>query len=210
MLQRILLGLGLSLVLATANAAGTKITKCQDARGKWYYGDTAADACARSKVTEMSEHGTTKREIAAPLTEEQLRARAANREADERKQRELAEGKRRDEILLSSYALEQDIMVVRDRKLGELEASIKASELTLKSLSGALARLEKQAAEDKDPKLAAENKKALAQTKSQIERHESAIVSKRKEQETVRAQFDSDLERYRQLKSGKAKASAQP
>jgi hypothetical protein len=45
------------------------IKKCKDATGRWHYGDTAAEECAKSKITEMSDEGTTKQVIAAPPTE---------------------------------------------------------------------------------------------------------------------------------------------
>ena len=38
-----------------APSGASSIKKCQDATGKWHYGDTAADECARSKVTVITE-----------------------------------------------------------------------------------------------------------------------------------------------------------
>jgi hypothetical protein len=192
----------LLLSLTTAMADST-IKKCQDATGKWHYGDTAAEECARSKVVEMSSGGVTRKEIAAPLTEEELRRSAASAAEDERKRREAGDRARTDQLLLSTYGHEQDILFVRDRKLGQIESSIKATEETLKSLRAALARLEQQAAEDKDPKSLEQTQKAVLQTKAQIARHQATIESRRKEQEAIRAQAEADLKRYRELKEAK-------
>ena len=61
----------------TAHAAGPspKIKKCQDAAGRWHYGDTADEECSKSKVIEMTDKGIQTREIAAPLSASELRQR---------------------------------------------------------------------------------------------------------------------------------------
>lgn len=188
-------------------AAETKarIKKCQDATGRWHYGDTAVDECARSKVTLMSDQGIERKVIEAPLTEAELKKREVNQTA-EQKAREQA---KRDEILLSTYAHEADIAYVRDRKLAQLEQSIKASQETVDSLKAALARQEAQAAaEQKAGAVSEQTAQAVAHTRAQIEKHEAAIAQKRREQEAQKAQAAADLERYRELKGGPRQATA--
>lgn len=192
--------------LAAPGSSSPTIKKCRDATGKWHYGDTAAKACAHSKVTEMSEQGVKKREIAAPLTEAELKQR-------EEKQAEVDQAKeqaKRDELLLATYAHEADIIYIRDRKIAQLQSMIKASTDTLNPLRATLTRLEAQAeAEQKSSKAVSEQTaKALEQTRAQIARHETVIVQKRQEQEAVKAQAEKDLERYRALKSSGARTSA--
>lgn len=194
---------GAALLLGSAVAYGApqdksgKIRKCQDATGKWHYGDTAAEECARSKVTIMSEQGITRREIAPPPTDADLQQRA-ERQAQEDRAKEQA---KHDELLLSSYAHEADVLYVRDRKLSQIESSIKASEETLKSLRAALTRMEAQAAdEQKGGKASEQTVKGLEQTRAQIAKHEAVIAMKKKEQDIVRARAETDLMRYRELK----------
>lgn len=212
-LPAFLLALGLLLTAGGVQAAAGKtssIKKCQDATGKWHYGDTAAEECAKSKVTVITEKGTTKRVIAAPPTEEELKEREAQRESIEAEQARAAEQKRKDALLLSTYGVEEDIIYVRDRKIAQIESSIKASEQTLKPLRAALARMEAQAAEEsKDPKAAAVTAKNIENSRQQIVRHEAVITTKRQEQETLRRQYAEELERYRELKK-KAPAASKP
>lgn len=199
-----LLTLGLLLPGLGAHAApggASSIKKCQDATGKWHYGDTAAEECSRSEVTVISEQGTTKSVIAAPPTETELKEREAQRETIEAEQARAAERARKDTLLLSTYGVEDDIIYIRDRKIAQIEASIKASEQTLKPLSAALARMEAQAVEEsKDPKAAEATAKNIEMTRNQIARHEAAIAAKRQEQEALRKQYTEELERYRELK----------
>lgn len=177
------------------------IKKCQDAAGKWHYGDAAADGCAKSKVEVLSDEGVKKKEIAAPPTEAELAERERRKDEVAQEKRSAEEQAKRDDILRATYGHEDDIALVRDRKVAQLEATIKASEDTLKSLRGALARMETQKqGEQSDAKALAQTEKGIAQTKAQIERHEASVAQKRKEQEQVRKQYTEDLERYRDLK----------
>lgn len=203
-----LLGALLALAAVAADAPqGKLIKKCQDAAGRWHYGDTAAAECAQSKITEISETGVKKKEIAAPPTETELKEREARRDELEQERRLAEEKKRRDELLLATYGHEDDIGYARDRKLALLESAIKASEETLKSLRAARARLEAQAAEEArgGKPASAPTAKNIAQTKNQIASHEATIQSKRREQEAVRRQAAADLERYRELKKAPGK-----
>jgi hypothetical protein len=184
-----------------------KIKKCQDETGRWHYGDTAAQECARSKVTLISDQGIKRKEIAAPLTEAELK----KRESDQTAEQKAKEQAKRDEILLSTYAHEADIIFVRDRKLAQLEQSIKASQETVNSLRAALTRQETQAAAEKKAGAVSESTaKAVEQTRAQVDKHEAAIAKKRQEQEALKAQSESDLARYRQLKNGPQAAVTAP
>lgn len=200
----LLLALGLLLTVNGTHAATgntSTIKKCQDATGKWHYGDNAAEECAKSKITVITEKGTTKSVIAAPPTEKELKEREAQRESVEAEKIRAEEQARKDALLLSTYGVEDDIIYIRDRKIAQIEASVKASEETLKPLRAALARMEAQAAdESKDPKAAEAAAKSIETTRNQIARHEAAIAVKRQEQETLRKQYTEELERYRELK----------
>jgi chromosome segregation ATPase len=191
-----LVALALAAALPVHTASGQKIKKCQDAQGRWHYGDTAADACAESKVIEMTGQGIKTKEIAAPPTEAELRQREARKTEIEQEKRDAEEAERRDRLLLSTYGHEDDIGFVRDRKIADLDAQIAASQDTMKSLTAALERMRKQAGE--------EAAKSIANTEAQIAKHEAHIQSLRQEQESLRVHYQKELERYRQLKSQQA------
>lgn len=205
-----LLFLGCLLTGAGALAAdATTIKKCKDTTGRWHYGDSAAAECAKSKVTVMSEEGTTKKIIAAPPTEQELKEREAQRDTIEAEQARAEEQKRKDALLLSTYGVEDDITYIRDRKIAQVESQIKTSEETLKPLRAALARMETQATDEgKDAKAVEATAKNIELTKGQIERHEAAIAVKRQEQEALRKQYAEELARYRELKNKSSASSS--
>lgn len=211
----ILLGLlGLATASSGISAAGSgtstgsKIKKCQDATGKWHYGTTAARECAHSKVIELDQTGIKRKVIAAPPTKEELKRRAATKGERERLAKETERQARRDEILLSTYGHEDDITYIRDRKVMQLESSIKAMEDTVAPLRKALERFQTQAADEKKRgPVSKETAQDIAQSKAQIAKHEAAIATKRKEQDAVRAQYDSDYKRYLELKRNRRAAA---
>lgn len=203
--------LALPLAAAAADKAPMRIKKCQDAQGRWHYGDTADEECARSKVIELDTRGIERREIAAPLTEAELKAREQNR-AEEEKQKKLAEEqKRHDQQLLASYAIEDDIILTRDRKISEIESQLHASQETLNSLRNSLTRIQAQAADEQrgGKPVSPQTAKTIANNEAQIAKHEASIQNMKKEEDTVRAQFQADLERFREIKNKQVAPPAQ-
>jgi hypothetical protein len=196
-----ILVLALALPAINVHAAGMTIKKCQDATGLWHYGDTAPEACAKSQVTVMTEEGTTRKVIAAPPTEAELEQRAAHQKAEDAAHQKAEEQAKKDALLLATYGGENDITYIRDRKIAQIESTIKASEETLKSLRAVLARMEAQApSETKGGKEDATSLKNIEMTRAQIARHEALITQKRQEQEALRKQYAEELQRYRELK----------
>lgn len=187
---------------AAAAEKSARIKKCQDSAGKWHYGDSADEECARSKVIELDMRGIQRKEIAAPLTAAELKAREQNRERDEQARKQLEDQQRRDQQLLATYALEEDIVLTRDRKISDIEAQIRASQETLKSLRTSLARLQTQAAEEQrtSKQVTPQTAKTISNNEAQIAKHEAHVDKMKKDQETMRAQYQAELERFRELK----------
>jgi chromosome segregation ATPase len=181
---------------------GPRIKKCQDDAGKWHYGDSAGEECARSKVIELDTRGIRRKEIAAPLTEAELKTREQNRERDEKARKLSEEQQRRDQQLLATYAIEDDIILTRDRKIEDIEAQIRASQETLTSLRTSLSRLQAQAAEEKrtGPQVTPQTAKTLANNEAQIAKHEAYVQKLKKEQDAARIQYQTELENFRELK----------
>ncbi len=185
-----------------ALAADTgKIKKCQDAQGRWHYGDRADEECAQSRITEINQRGIPVREIAAPLTPEQIREREQQKQGQQEEQKRAEEQARRDRVLLATYGSEDDITQTRDRKIAEIDVQIRASEDTLKALHAALARYQQQAATEGrgGGKPAAATAAGITKTEGQIAKQEVFIKGKHDEQDAIRRRFEADLARFRQL-----------
>jgi len=177
-----------SLNMAVLHAEGIK--KCKDTQGRWHYGDRAAEACNQSKVIEMNTGLNKTGEIAAPPTEKELAQMAEKKAEEERKKKLQAEQDKKDQLLLSTYGLEKDIIYIRDRKISQIESSINASKATLTSLQKTLERQKKTGV---DPK-------QIKRTEAQLATHQAVIDGKRKEQEEIKRKYAEDLERFRIVK----------
>ncbi|MBI3900409.1 MAG: hypothetical protein HY308_19300 [Gammaproteobacteria bacterium] len=184
--------------LGESTSSGGKIKKCQDETGKWYYGDTAAESCAKSKVTILNDKGLKTKEIAAPPTLDELK----KVEEQHAEQQQAADQVKKDELLLATYSHEEDIIYVRDRRIEQLETAIRTSEETLNSLRATMIRLETQAANEKKANSVSEHTtQTMNRTRQQINNHEVLIAQHRKEEEVVRQRTDAELKRFRELKT---------
>jgi hypothetical protein len=192
----------ISPVSVADDKKGSRIRKCQDVAGQWHYGDSADEECARSKVIELDTRGVKRKEIAAPLTETELKTREQNREQEEKARKIVEEQQRRDQQLLATYALEDDIIMTRDRKISDFEAQIKASHETLKSLRASLEKLQKQASEEQRTakQVSPQTTKTISNNEAQIAKHEAYVEKMKREQEATRVQYQTELERFRELK----------
>lgn len=188
------LGTALCLLPGLVSAGNIRIAKCKDAQGRWHYGDNASTACGSSKVTVINKEGMQVKEIDAPLTDGQRRAKEQAQAKQDDEQHQIEERRRKDRLLLATYSSERDILRERDRRLNEIGAQIQASQDTLSTLRATLTRME------------AQNKGGAAvpnldATRAQVQRHQQALAGLQKEQETMKSQFDADLQRFRQLKA---------
>jgi chromosome segregation ATPase len=196
----------------STDKAPTRIKKCQDAQGKWHYGDNAADQCAKSKVIEMDKSGIERKVLAAPKTAAELKAMEAQLAAEEQARKDAAEQAKRDAQLLATYTHEEDITTTRDRKLKEMDAQIKGTEGTIQSLRKSLERLQAQAAEDQRAgrPVPPTTAKAIANNESQIAKHEANIARWTKDKENMKTQYENDLVRFREAKHRQALAPPPP
>ena len=126
----------------------------------------------------------------------------ANKAENERKKKLQEEQDKKDQLLLSTYGLEKDIIYIRDRKISQIENSITASKATLTSLEKTLERQKKTGVDEKQ----------IKRTEAQLATHQAVIKGKRQEQEELKKKYAADLKRFRivkkkQLAEGSAKAA---
>lgn len=142
-------GLLLILISLQATQVAYAITRCQDADGKWHYGDYATDVCNESKLTELNDRGFIVNEVDAPKTDEELAA--AEQEAESQRLKEVQERETREEKerILSIYETEQDIDRQRDNKLNAVQSNIDVHKAYLKSLDANMLRYQEKKVEAK-------------------------------------------------------------
>lgn len=128
------------LMLQSANA----ITRCQDAQGKWHYGDYATEACNQSKLTELNDRGVIVNEVDAPKTSEELAAEEQEIERQQQEELRKREEQEERERILSIYETEDDIDRQRDNKLNAVQSNIDVHNAYLNSLDNKLLRFQEK------------------------------------------------------------------
>ncbi len=204
-------------VIATTPALAT--FKCVDDRGVTHYGDIMPWQCAKMPVSEVSKGGTVLKRYAAPLTPEQLAARAAQDIKDREARRIAAEQKIKDAALLASYSTEKDFDTSRDRELLQLEARLKNQQSRVADLDKTVekrkndlefyksGRVKKTApADSKNPPKTIEAPPELVAALTRAEKERAAIdvqiANAEAERKAVTSRFEAEKTRWVKLKFG--------
>jgi len=187
-----------------AAPGGGKSYRWVDKNGVVHIGDSVPPEYASQGRAELNAQGVPMRQMPRQLSPaEEALARQDEAEAAKRRQR--------DSSLLSTYTRVQDIEQLRDERLtlidGQLEiarASIGATAQRLAGLSGRMRNFSPYStaptARRLPDQLAEEVIRALKEQRSL----EEILASREAEKNEVRAQFDADIARYRELNASPA------
>ena len=195
--------------IGSAQQHQRKLYKWTDANGQVYYSETVPPEYADRDRDVLNDHGVHVGTEQGEITEAE-RAAAEEREAQaeaDRKARE--ETATRDRMLLDTYISVADIEDLRDRRLELLESQIKLSEVYLGNLRKRLVDLQAEASNYKPyttrgdaPQIPENLARDMSQTTASITRHEETLSSTRTAQAALRASFNEDIARFRELKGG--------
>ncbi len=189
-------------VVNAADSSGKKeLYKWVDEKGVVHYGDSVPAQYSKQERRVLNEHGVEVRRLEAQKSAEQLASEESVRRA-------VAGARQRDQILLTTYVSEQQLEQLRDTRLDLIEGQVKVTTLYLGTLNDKLEKLHTEAqffkpystnggAGPMPDQLAAD----LVRTINEIRTQERNLDRKRKEQLTLREQFDADLMRYRELRA---------
>lgn len=201
-LKYVLLLLG-ACAVAQGVQAQSRVYTCKDAQGRTYTSDRPIPECADRPIRELNRDGTTRREIMPQLTGEQRR----QKELEEQKKREeealRREQERKDKALLASYGKEEDIELARKRALSGPEDIIKGAELRLKEIDATKAKLREEAEFYKKRQLPHLLKVRVEQANGAAASEQKVIAEQQEEMARINARFDGELQRYRDLTSGR-------
>jgi hypothetical protein len=174
-------------------ASGPVTYKCVDGRGKIYYSDQFTPECGQ--IQEMNRQGRVvkKHETAKPAADGTGGAKDS------------AERQRRDRALMASYTSEEEIEVARDRSLTIPLQAVKTAENRLEKANDQLFDLKSQA-----DRLAGQQKaippnllEEIGVKQKEISALEAELQQKKSYAESVRAKYEADKLRYRELKTAR-------
>lgn len=197
-LSRSLLSILLVLPVALSFNAHAQIEKCQDELGNWHYGDSAAAACAESKITVLDNKGVKVKEIDRPPSHEELEAREAEKKRLQEQalyEKERAIARQR---ILRVYPDEASILRARDQRIEGLDKNIALNEQLLGEL-----RLRKKKLDDapvpKDEKAKKRQDRQKSNVQYQIDEYSGSISKLREDREKVQKKYATILEEFYDL-----------
>ncbi len=191
--SKLLWALALPLALLSV-AAEAKLYKWVDENGETHYGEVIPPEYAgRSKV--QIDNGMEVQQKAKPAKEQP--------KATQQKTPEQIEQERHDKALLATYANEAEIDDARDRNLQQVNTRMSGIEMQIKSaqedLDGYMK--EKAAADAAHKPIDSGLQAQINQASRRLERLNADLASAQAEADKIKARFDADKQRYRELTS---------
>jgi hypothetical protein len=173
-----------------------------DEQGVVHYGDSVPPQYAEKERAILNSQGVVVGRLDAQKTPQQI-------EAETRVRDEALKQKQHDSFLVTTYTSVKDIEALRDVRLDQLEGQRVAAEQYVDNLRSRLTTLQtrarlyrpytERANARKMPDDLAED---LVRTLNELRTQRGVLVAKGEEVTALRAQFQTDIERYRELHDG--------
>jgi hypothetical protein len=185
---------------AAEAASGQKFYKWVDSQGVTHYGDRIPPEYASQEQHVINSKGVEIGRLDAQKSADELAAEEQSKiDAEQRESR--------DHNLLNTYVSLQEIEHLRDQRLALLADQIKVTSQFLETLDGRLTRLRNSSmrfkpynTDPKAPQMPDQVAEDLVRVGSDIHTQQQNLQQKRSEDATMRAQFDSDIARFKELK----------
>lgn len=205
-----LLLLPLLLLSALPAQAAGEFYCCQDpSSGRRVCGDTLPGACRGQSYRLIDNAGNVIKEVGKPLTLEQ-KAEQLALEKQRKHQEELArEQRRKDQALLDTYSLPEDIDLAQGKAEADVNFSIKAAQAKIADVQKKRAKLLNEAEFYKKKALPAELDRDLKATEHEIKVQQELIDVKQHDLATIKTKYDADRKRYFEL-TGRSSSPARP
>lgn len=178
------------------------ISKCQDAQGKWHYGDMADEACGDSTITIIDKSGRTVEEVLPPMTDRERKAleeELARLELEQKleKQREMERQR-----ILAIYPSQESIERARNDRLRGMDKNIKLQEQLLDDFRREIKELKALKPANEKARKDVENQ--IVKKQANADDYYKAISRLRREREKTALKFQQTIADYIELTGGAA------
>jgi hypothetical protein len=184
-----------------------RLYKWTDKNGVVHYGDSIPPEYANIDRNVLNDQGVEVGFEQGEITvaeQAEIDRRKIEEEAERQAKSQIA---RRDRMLLETYITVADIEDLRDRRLELLASQIKVTELYLNNLRKRLVGLQEEATAYKPhstlpdaPQIPANLALDISRTATSINLYEQMLARTRADQLALRAAFDDDIARFKELK----------
>jgi hypothetical protein len=170
-----------------------------DKNGERHYGDAVPPEYAQQERRVLNKQGVEVQRVDAE--------KDAQQQADERKHQQAIEDKaQHDRFLLTTYTSTKDIERLRDERLDQIDGQIKATIAYIDSLDARLKTLQQRALLFKPYNTKPDARRMpddlaeqLVRASNEVKTQHRSMDRRQQEQISVRAQFEADIARFREL-----------
>jgi hypothetical protein len=195
-----------AVALAPLPGAAT-MYKWVDDKGVVHYSDKMPPEAVNKGSTQLSPQGIPVKKVDPAATPEAVKAREAEQERQKEAARQQGEQARRDRALLDSYTTEADIDLARARAVKTVEDALQsAASYRTQLQKRKVALLERKASYGGKP-VPPDIDRDLAAIDAELARDATLATQKAKQLVEIKARYDADKARWRQLNGGGAAAA---
>jgi hypothetical protein len=170
-----------------------------DKNGERHYGDSVPPEYAQQERRVLNNEGVEVQRLDAEKNAQQL--------AEDRKRQQAIEDKaQHDHFLLTTYTSTKDIERLRDERLDQIDGQIKATIAYIESLDARLKALQQRALLFKPYNTKPDARRMpddlaeqLVRASNEVRTQHHSMDRRKQEQISVRAQFEADIARFREL-----------
>ena len=192
----------LPMLLAASAGVHAEIYKCKDASGRTITADRPIMECADRAMRQLDANGLTRREIAAPLTPEQKRARDALEEKRRLEKAAADQQRQYDNALMTRYRNEDDIALARKRAIDLLNDQMKVDTTALVRENRDMKTAQAVVAGAKAP-VPAGDRRHLQDAVRAVESRLESVTQRLAEIDRTHQKFDLALKRFREIAAAK-------
>lgn len=185
-----------ALCAAFSLNAEAKLYKWVDKDGQTHYGETIPPEYANTDTKVLDKNRLTDRKDGFD------KQRQEESKVDPEVAKAAREAKRRDEALINTYSNEKEIDLSRDRNLLQVEARINSYSTVLKSAQTTLADLRKESDDltKQNRKIPPSLTEDISEAEARVAKLQKDLDTSMKESDSVKARYEADKQRYRELK----------
>ncbi len=186
-----IIGVTLALFAAFGGSAEAKLYKWVDDKGETHYGEVIPPEYANKDKVQFDEKG---REV--------KKKESAKESAKESEQQASIDQRRKDNALLNTYSNENEIDLARDRNLQQVEARINSIKSMLEHAQQDLDSYQKEAKalEKSGKKISDALQSDITDADNKLAKIKHDLAHAEEKAASVRASYEADKARYRELK----------
>jgi hypothetical protein len=185
---------------STPSNNGRVLYKWVDKDGVTHYGDHVPPEYASQEQHILNSQGYEIRHLDAQKSADQAAS-------EEQKRLDAEQRQLRDKNLLNTYASVQEIERLRDQRLTLLADQVKVTNQFLETLNGRMKKMRADSlrfrpynSDPKAPSMPDQMAEDLVRLSSDVRTQEQNLKQKRSEESTMSIQFESDIDRFKELK----------